>query len=100
MLAQNVAEAVALFEKEDVHVIVSDIGLPDGDGFELMERLRQIRPVPGIALSGYGMEHDLNRSRSAGFVEHLTKPVDWPQLEDALLRLLKDHRCQFHQGTD
>jgi CheY-like chemotaxis protein len=85
--AGSVAEALATFDREEVSVVVSDIGLPDGDGIALMELLRTRRPVPGIALSGYGMEHDHARSRAAGFVEHLTKPVDWPRLQAALGRL-------------
>ncbi|MDB6155236.1 MAG: hypothetical protein JWL90_3689 [Chthoniobacteraceae bacterium] len=98
VLAASVAEALATFEREEVHALVSDIGLPDGDGVGLMERLRQIRPVPGIALSGYGMEHDLARTRAAGFQEHLTKPIDWPQLDAALVRLLSANPCSQTGG--
>ncbi|MDB6174980.1 MAG: hypothetical protein JWL59_4291 [Chthoniobacteraceae bacterium] len=98
VLAASVAEALATFEREEVHALVSDIGLPDGDGVGLMERLRQIRPVPGIALSGYGMEHDLARTRAAGFQEHLTKPIDWPQLDAALVRLLSANPCSQTDG--
>jgi signal transduction histidine kinase len=93
VLAASVAEALATFEREEVHALVSDIGLPDGDGVGLMEQLREIRPIPGIALSGYGMEHDLARTRAAGFQEHLTKPIDWPQLDAALVRLLSANPC-------
>ncbi|MGV3533309.1 MAG: response regulator [Chthoniobacteraceae bacterium] len=100
VVAGSVAEAIAAFKKEDIHAIVSDIGLPDGDGLELMASLTKIRKVPGIALSGYGMEHDLARSHAVGFVEHLTKPVDWPQLESALLRLLREHKCEHHTPAE
>jgi signal transduction histidine kinase len=98
VMAASVAEAIDVFQRENVHAIVSDIGLPDGDGFGLMERLREIREVPGIALSGYGMEHDHARSRAAGFVEHLTKPVDWQHLEAALFRLLDGRSCRKSKG--
>jgi CheY-like chemotaxis protein len=53
-----------------------------------MRRLLALYPVRGIALSGFGMEEDLVRSREAGFVEHLTKPIDLAQLERALARAL------------
>jgi CheY-like chemotaxis protein len=82
--ATSVREAVEIFRESPIQGIISDIGLPDGTGIELMQMLRAIRPVPGIALSGYGMESDLQKSREAGFLRHLTKPVDWPQLEEAL----------------
>ena len=86
--ASSVAEALQIFRQEQIDVIVSDIGLPDGTGLELMEQVRQIREVPAIALSGYGMESDLTSSKAAGFDEHLTKPVNWPQLDAALSRIL------------
>ncbi len=87
LTATSVRAALEVFQKEDIDGVISDIGLPDGSGVELMEKLTAIRPVPGIALSGYGMEEDLRRSEKAGFLRHLTKPVDWPKLEDALLLL-------------
>lgn len=67
--------------------LVSDVGLPDGTGFELMEKLQTTYGLRGIALSGYGMDEDLRRSREAGFAMHLTKPIDFAQLEEALARL-------------
>ena len=61
-----------------------DLGLPDGTGTDLMRELRETHGLRGIALSGYGMEEDIARAREAGFVSHLTKPVDFQQLERAL----------------
>ena len=67
-------------------LIVSDIGLPDGSGLDLMRRVVARRgPVPAIALTGYGMEEDIRRSREAGFTAHLTKPIDFTKLE-AMIR--------------
>ena len=66
--------------------MLSDLGLPDGSGHDLMRTLRERHGLRGIALSGYGMEEDLRRSKEAGFLEHLTKPVDLPTLEAALQR--------------
>ncbi len=68
-------------------LVVSDIGLPDGSGLEVIRQIRKIYPLPGIALSGFGMEEDLRRSDEAGFVVHLTKPVDFPTLDAAIRRI-------------
>lgn len=87
-LAGSIAEAVRLCEQQPMDCVISDIGLPDGSGTELLAKLQGIRPIRGIALSGYGTERDVERSRNAGFSEHLTKPVHWPKLERALKELL------------
>lgn len=68
----------------DCDLLISDLGLPDGDGHDLMAELHQTYGLPGIALSGYGMEHDISRSRASGFIAHLTKPVDIHALEAAI----------------
>ena len=74
--------------------IVSDIGLPDGTGHELMRRARAVRPeLQGVAVSGYGMDHDVQASRDAGFAAHLVKPIDITRL-DATLRELVHQRPQ------
>lgn len=87
-VARNIEEAVEVFQRDRFEVIVSDIGLPDGTGLDLLTQLSAIRRVPAIALSGYGTEADLARSEAAGFQEHLVKPVEWPKLNAALTRLL------------
>ena len=70
-------------------VLVSDIGLPDGDGWQLMTTLReQIPGLKAIAMSGYGMRADLDRSRSAGFSAHLIKPFGPAELDAALKKVL------------
>ena len=68
----------------DTDLIITDIGLPDGSGLELVERLRRRREVPAIALSGYGRREDLERSRAAGITLHLVKPVEFPRLLRAI----------------
>ena len=65
----------------DFDLLLSDIGLPDGTGLDLIRQLRALRPVRGIALSGFGLDSDLAKSRSAGFLAHLTKPVNFASLE-------------------
>jgi len=63
-------------------LVISDIGLPDGSGLDLIRRVVAARgPIPAIALTGYGMEEDIRRSREAGFTAHLTKPIDFTKLE-------------------
>ncbi|MGI8431258.1 MAG: hybrid sensor histidine kinase/response regulator [Chthoniobacterales bacterium] len=82
--ARDVAEALAAAGCESFDLVISDLGLPDGTGTELMQKLRATYNLRGIALSGYGMDEDVRRSLEAGFTAHLTKPVDYGQLERAL----------------
>jgi signal transduction histidine kinase len=79
LLANDPIAALKSIEEQDPDVAVVDIGLPVMDGYQLAEKIRQ--SLPGshcrlVALSGYGQEHDYRRSKQAGFVEHLVKPVD------------------------
>jgi two-component system, chemotaxis family, CheB/CheR fusion protein len=67
-----------------IDLVLSDLGLPDGSGQDLMRELSRLYGLRGIALSGYGMEEDVRRSREAGFLRHLTKPVDLQILESAI----------------
>jgi PAS domain S-box-containing protein len=69
-------------------LVVSDLGLPDGSGLDLMQELRDRYGLQGIALSGYGMQDDVRKSREAGFVEHLVKPVTFQTLQAAIERVL------------
>ncbi|QDV35302.1 ATP-binding protein [Tautonia plasticadhaerens] len=80
--AGSVAEALASGGAHDL--LISDLGLPDGSGIDV---LRRFHPLPSIALTGYGMEADLRETREAGFTLHLTKPVDFDQLEGAIRRV-------------
>ncbi len=85
--AADVATAIAAAEREKFDVLVSDLGLPDGDGYQIMRAVRARRIIPGIAMSGYGMEEDMLKSREAGFTEHLVKPIDLPQLIASIRRV-------------
>jgi CheY-like chemotaxis protein len=86
--AGSAAEAREIARVQPPDLIVSDIGLPDADGCALLQELRRASPgLPGIALSGYGMDEDMARTRAAGFVEHLTKPVNVGALERAIERI-------------
>jgi PAS domain S-box-containing protein len=83
------ARSVVAAEAEGAfNILISDLGLPDGSGHELMRDLaRHQQPIPGIALSGYGMKDDIRESIEAGFVRHLTKPVDWQELKVAIQKI-------------
>ena len=83
--AHSVQAALEAAANEQFDVLVSDIGLPDGSGIDLMEKLKSDRPIFGIALTGFGMEDDLRKSQEVGFNHHLVKPVDLNRL-DALIQ--------------
>ena len=71
-------------------VIVSDLGLPDATGQELIRRIRARWSTPAVAVSGFGSESDVQSSREAGFAEHLTKPIQFDQLKAAIARVAFD----------
>jgi hypothetical protein len=78
--AASNSEALRAAEAGPFDLVLSDLGLPDGLAYDMMRTLHNRFGATGIALSGYGTESDLRRSRAAGFVEHLTKPVDFDTL--------------------
>ena len=76
--ANSAASALQIAASEPFDIMVSDIGLPDANGYELMTQIRDRHGVKGIALSGYGMEEDMRKSREAGFTDHVVKPANLP----------------------
>jgi nitrogen-specific signal transduction histidine kinase/CheY-like chemotaxis protein len=86
--AGTLADALRAVAETGFELVISDIELPDGTGLELMATLGGDGDVPGIALSGFGSHEDVGRSRSAGFAEHLTKPVDFRRLEETIERVV------------
>jgi signal transduction histidine kinase/CheY-like chemotaxis protein len=80
-------EALAAAGRESFDVVVADLGLPDLSGIELMQQLRDAYGLRGIATSGYGMDDDIAKSRAAGFVSHLVKPIRMDRLRRALAEL-------------
>ena len=84
--AESMAEALRAVDNGSFDLLVSDIGLPDGSGLDLIKQIRERQQIDGIALSGFGMEDDLRKSREAGFIDHLIKPVDLDRLQAALQR--------------
>ena len=79
-IAGSVVEARAVFARTHAQVLISDIGLPDGDGWELLSEIRLTAPVTAIAISGYGSTDDHKRSQVAGFHSHLVKPFKTKEL--------------------
>ena len=85
--AGTMTDALAALPAADCDVLISDIGLTDGDGWDLLHRVRDrlSRPVYAIAMSGFGLNADLIRSREAGYHHHLLKPFKPAELDAALV---------------
>jgi PAS domain S-box-containing protein len=82
--ADSIAKAREIACQDKFDLLISDIGLPDGNGNDLMSEFHKKYGLKGIALTGYGMEEDIARGKAAGFVTHLIKPVRIQSLENAL----------------
>ena len=93
--AGTVASALKAVAERPFDVLICDIGLPDGTGFQLMETVRKKSTTPAIALSGFGMEEDVAQSESSGFDVHLTKPVNFHNLEAAIRKLIAHSNLPF-----
>lgn len=76
--------ALTLLDAVKFDVLISDIGLPDGNGYELIREAKKRQALKGVALSGFGMEEDLRIGKEAGFDYHLTKPIEFQKLEGVL----------------
>ncbi|MDB6135549.1 MAG: sensor hybrid histidine kinase [Verrucomicrobiales bacterium] len=87
-VAASLAGARQEAEKAPFQLLISDIALPDGSGYDLMRFFGKDGPVRGIAVSGHGMPEDLIRSLEAGFSVHLTKPLRIPHLEKAIAEVM------------
>jgi len=87
-VAHTAEQAVEKVRAEEFDLLISDIGLPDRSGYDLMREVRLNNDLPGIALSGFGSEQDVNQAREAGFAEHLTKPVSFERLEKTIQSVL------------
>jgi PAS domain S-box-containing protein len=85
--AHTALRALELAANEPFDLLISDLGLPDASGNELVGRIQQIQPLASIALSGFGTADDISASRAAGFAAHLTKPVDLARLRAEIHRV-------------
>ena len=82
--ARSAHEALELASQHEFDLVLSDLGLPDKSGLELMSKLRDRFGLRGIAISGYGMKEDIERSHESGFIYHLIKPIDPNRLSDVI----------------
>ena len=82
--ADSLQSALKILENHHFDALISDIGLPDGNGYQLMGEAKKRQSLKGIALSGFGAEEDVRRSMEAGFDYHLTKPVNFQNLRSLL----------------
>ena len=71
-------------ENPAIDVLLIDIGLPDGDGCDLLLELAAMRSVPAIAVTGYGQDKDRRKSLAAGFDEHMVKPISMDRVRELL----------------
>src|SRR6266568_8731267 len=84
LAANNKQSALELLGAGEIDVLLCDIGLPDGSGYEVVSQARRKRPIKAIAITGFGTEEDIRRSNEAGFDSHLVKPVDLHKLQTVL----------------
>lgn len=91
-VADTMGKALREVPASNCDVLISDIGLPDGDGWELLSRLNLPHPVYAIAMSGFGMSADRTRSKAAGYRHHLVKPMGLEQLETILIEAADELR--------
>ncbi len=85
--AVSFQKAQELVAQREFDLLISDLGLPDGSGLELMRQAKERAGIPGIALSGYGAEEDVRQSKAAGFAEHLVKPVNLAALRTLIRQI-------------
>ena len=83
-VANDFKSALALAGREGFDLLISDIALPDGSGLDLMRQLQRIKPIKGIAMSGFASSADEGNSRAAGFSAHLGKPLDFTKLRETI----------------
>jgi CheY-like chemotaxis protein len=95
-------EAVARIERELPDVLVSDIGLPNEDGYSLIRRVRAIPgadDLPAVALTAYAGSADSRRALDAGFQLHITKPVEPTELAAAIAAMVRQARSRGSNGS-
>jgi CheY-like chemotaxis protein/two-component sensor histidine kinase len=83
-VADNTRSALEIMASQKFDVVLCDIGLPDGTGYDVIAQAKRKRPVKGIAITGFGTEEDIRRGKEAGFDFHLVKPVDFHELRSVL----------------
>ena len=97
-IARDYASAIALAQTRRFDVLVCDLGLPDGDGCDLLREVRSLYPIRGLAVTGCGADRDLRRCREAGFDAHLVKPVELTHVRDALAAITLAMGCDVPEA--
>lgn len=90
-VAVTIEQAICTWRKGQFDLLISDLGLPDGSGRDLMRQIRSEGPALGIALTGFGMDEDVRSGNEAGFSAHLTKPVDFENLLRTIARVVRQN---------
>lgn len=85
--AATVADARSMASNGHYDLLISDLGLPDGNGMDVVRAFAQHQSAPSIAMTGYGMDEDIRRCRDAGFTAHVTKPVGFDRLNELIVSL-------------
>ena len=84
LAADNIRSALKIADSGNVDVLLCDIGLPDGSGYEVISQAKRKQPIKAVAITGFGTEDDIRRSKEAGFDFHLVKPIDLHELQTVL----------------
>jgi CheY-like chemotaxis protein len=93
-VSRSFQDAVDVATKHRFDLLLCDIGLPDGDGCELLRQVRAMYPLHAIAMTGHGLPSDIQRYEEAGFNAHLVKPLAWEPLIKTVERVAR------HRSTD
>ncbi|HEY9909039.1 MAG TPA: response regulator [Thermosynechococcaceae cyanobacterium] len=94
IVAASAAEAISALQHTQPNILISDIGMPEEDGFSLIRRVRALSPtqggtVPAIATTAYARPEDRERAIAAGFQSHLSKPIEPAKLASTIVNLSK-----------
>jgi PAS domain S-box-containing protein len=83
-VADNTRSALEIMASQEFDAVLCDIGLPDGSGYEVISQAKRKRPIKTVAITGFGTDEDLRRSKEAGFDFHIVKPIDFHELRNVL----------------
>jgi PAS domain S-box-containing protein len=84
LVASNIQSALEKIASQTFDVLLCDIGLPDGSGYQVLLQAKRKGPIKAVAMTGFGTDEDIRRSKEAGFDFHLVKPIDLDELEEVL----------------
>ena len=83
-VADGARSAQSILDSKEFDVVLSDIGLPDGTGYEVISQVKRKQPIKAVAITGFGTDEDVRRGKEAGFDFHLVKPIDFHELRSVL----------------